>query len=55
MYIMQSERDVMFKPPATIVFWSDRSKTVVKTQKDEKYDPEKGLAMAISNGSLIRK
>lgn len=45
-------KDVMFKPPATIVFWSDGSKTVVKTQKDDKYDPEKGLAMAISKRFL---
>lgn len=45
-------KDVMFKPPATVVFWSDGSKTVVKTQKDDKYDPEKGLAMAISKRFL---
>lgn len=45
-------KDVMFKPPATIVFWSDGSKTVVKTQKDDKYDPEKGLAIAISKRFL---
>lgn len=40
--------DVMFNPPATIVFWSDDTKTVVKTQCGDIYDPEKGLAMAIS-------
>ena len=38
---------VIFNEPATIVMWSDGSKTVVKAQ-DEKFDPEKGLAMAIS-------
>lgn len=37
---------VIFQEPATIVFWKDGSKTVVKVQKGEKYDPEKGLAMA---------
>lgn len=37
---------VLFKDPATIVLWSDGSKTVVKC-KNEKFDPEKGLAMAI--------
>lgn len=36
---------VIFNDPATIVFWCDGSKTVVKA-KDEMFDPEKGLAMA---------
>lgn len=39
---------VIFSDPATIVFWEDGTKTVVKTQDGEKYDKEKGLAMAIS-------
>lgn len=39
---------VIFNDPATIVFWADGTKTVVKTQGDDKFDPEKGLAMAIS-------
>lgn len=40
--------NVIFNNPATIVFWSDGTKTVVKRQKDDKkFDPEKGLAMAI--------
>ena len=38
----------IFNDPATIVFWKDGTKTVVKAQKGEKYDPEKGLAMAFS-------
>lgn len=33
--------------PATIVFWRDGTKTVVKCH-DEDYDPEKGLAMALA-------
>lgn len=32
--------------PATIVFWKDGTKTVVKCH-DEDYDAEKGLAMAL--------
>jgi hypothetical protein len=40
-------KDVIFNPPATIVFWGDGSKTVVKCQNGEPFDPEKGLAMAI--------
>lgn len=38
---------VVFNGPATIVFWSDKTKTVVKCGKRDKFDPEKGLAMAI--------
>lgn len=40
-------KDVIFNPPATIVLWDDSSKTIVKAQNGEPYDPEKGLAMAI--------
>ena len=40
-------RDVIFSDHATVVFWDDNTKTVVKTQGGEKYDKEKGLAMAI--------
>ena len=40
-------RNVIFNPPATIVFWSDKTKTVVKCDPKEEYDPEKGIAMAI--------
>lgn len=40
--------NVIFNNPATIVFWSDGTKTVVKRQRgDKKFDQEKGLAMAI--------
>ena len=37
---------VIFNDPATIVYWVDGEKTVVKCN-GEKFDPEKGLAMAI--------
>ena len=40
-------KDVIFAPPATIVYWSDGSKTVVKCSEKDVFDPEKGLAMAI--------
>ena len=40
-------KQVLYKNPATIVFWNDGSKTAVVCQKKEVYDPEKGLAMAI--------
>ena len=38
---------VIFNDPATIVFWNDGTKTVVKCQEDDTFDPEKGLAMCI--------
>lgn len=40
-------KDVIFNDPATIVFWTDGSKTVVKCKGKDAFDPEKGLAMAI--------
>lgn len=40
-------KKVIFNNPATIVEWFDGTKTVVKCQKDDVFDPEKGLAMAI--------
>ena len=46
---------VIFNDPATIVFWGDGSKTVVKCQDDDVFDPEKGLAMAISKKALGNK
>lgn len=37
---------VIYNKPATIVFWSDNTKTVVKCGKGDKYDPEKGFFIA---------
>ena len=42
---------VIFNNPATIVIWKDGTKTVVKCS-GEKFDQEKGLAMAISKRAL---
>lgn len=47
-------KNVIFNPPATIVFWTDNSKTVVKAE-NETFDPEKGLAMAIAKKALGNK
>ena len=47
--------NVIFNDPATIVFWSDGTKTVVKKQEGDSFDPEKGLAMAISKKMLGNK
>lgn len=66
-------KKVIFNNPATIVFWADGTKTVVKCQetacdnfyadgekiatgKDvDRFDPEKGLAMAIAKKALGNK
>lgn len=45
-------KNVIFNDPATIVFWHDGTKTVVKCSEDDIFDPEKGLAMAISKKFL---
>lgn len=45
-------RNVIFNPPATIVLWADGTKTIVKAKNGDIYDPEKGLAMAISKKAL---
>lgn len=48
-------KDVIFNDPATIVFWADGTKTVVKCQDGDTYDAEKGLAMAITKKALGNK
>jgi len=44
--------NVIFSGPATIVFWTDGTKTVVKCRKGDKFDPEKGIAMACAKKLL---
>ena len=36
---------VIFNPPATIVFWKDGTKTVVKACDEDSYSPEGGFAL----------
>lgn len=38
---------VIFNPPATVVFWKDGDKTVVKCMKDEPYSPYFGFLAAL--------
>lgn len=47
-------KNVILNDPAVIVLWEDGTKTVVKAQ-GEKFDPEKGLAMAISKKAFGNK
>lgn len=37
--------DIIINPPATIVKWDDGTKTVVRCQPNDEYDPEKGIAL----------
>lgn len=46
--IRSNIKDVIFNYPATIILWKDGTKTIVKAGKNDKYDPEKGFAMAIA-------
>lgn len=38
---------VIFNPPVTVVYFNDGSKTVVHCSKEDTFDKEKGLAIAI--------
>lgn len=40
-------KKVIFNDPATIVFWEDGTKTVVKCQEGDEYSKETGLALCI--------
>ena len=40
-------KEVMYNNPATIVFWSDDTKTVSKCHAGDAYSPEAGLTMCI--------
>ena len=45
--ILPEIKNVIYNDPATIVFWADATKTVVKCQEGDTFNPETGLAMAI--------
>lgn len=48
-------KKVIFNDPATIAFWSDGTKTIVKAQPGDIFDPEKGLAMVIAKKACGNK
>lgn len=54
---MPEIKNVVFSDPATIVFWADGTKTVVKCQKQtgDTYSKETGLAMAIAKKAYGNK
>ena len=43
---MDGIKRVIFNDPATVILWADGTKTVAKAVKGDKYDPEKGFAIA---------
>lgn len=46
-YINFYIQKVIYHDPATIILWKDGTKTVVKCDEHDTYDPEKGLYIAI--------
>lgn len=53
--ILPEIKKVKYNAPATIVFWEDNTKTVVKCQKGDTYSKEMGLAMAIAKKAYGNK
>lgn len=41
-------KNIIFNPPATVVFWKDGTKTVVKCAKDATYSPYYGFLAALA-------
>lgn len=39
--------NVIYNDPATVVYWSDKTRTVVKCQPDDKFDSELGFLLAL--------
>ena len=45
-------KDILVNGPATIVFWADGTKTVVKCGAEDPYDEEKAVAMCFMKKAL---
>ena len=50
-----SIKNVIFAPPATIVYWSDGSKTVVKCSEKDVFDPEKGWPWQLQSVAVVTR
>lgn len=50
--LLEKAVKVIYNPPATIAIWADGSKTVVKCDKDDVYDPKYGLALCYMKKAL---
>ena len=44
---MLTIKKIMYKPPATIVFWNDGTKTVAVCEKGDVYNRELGFALCV--------
>lgn len=45
-------KKIIFNNPATIIIWNDGTKTVVKCQNGDNFDPEKGVALCFMKKAL---
>lgn len=53
---MPKLKKIILNDPATIILWSDNTKTIVKkNSKDKKFDPEKGIALCYMKRALGNK
>lgn len=43
---------VIFNGPATIVFWADKTKTIVKCEDSDEYNPELGILRCIAKKAV---
>ena len=48
-------KKIIFNDPATIIIWTDKSKTVVKCMEGDTWDPEKGFMAAYLTKILGQK
>ena len=48
-------KKIILNNPATVIFWNDNSKTVVKCMDGDKYNPLNGIAIAFMKGMLDKK
>lgn len=48
-------KEVIFNEPATIVYWTDGTKTVVKCSEDDEFDKEKGIALCFMKKAMNNK
>lgn len=54
--VMPKPKKIILNDPATIILWSDNTKTIVKkNSKDKKFDPEKGIALCYMKKALGNK
>lgn len=44
---MLTIKKIMYKPPATIIFWNDNTKTVAVCEKGDTYNKELGFALCV--------